>query len=166
MQFPTAEEQAFGDSWTSPPSGKLKQELQTDESDTQPPASRPGDGASATCTSEPSVPESVVGFVPPPPSFFGGVFESPPPSVPWAGGPGLVVLLLQASMAPVVPRSVRPTAAKRRIIEGFIRRPRSSHSGRRDTCCSLSCTRYTPSSPSVTPSSNHKNLREERTSIQ
>jgi hypothetical protein len=79
MQFPTTDEQAFGETWTSPASGKLKQELQNEESDTQPPASRPGDdgaseeGASATCPSEPE-PESV-GFVPPP-SFLGGVDES------------------------------------------------------------------------------------------
>jgi hypothetical protein len=78
MQFPTAEEQAFGDTWTSPPSGKLKQELQTEESDTQPPASSPGpgeEGESVTCTSAPE-PESVVGFVPLPPSFFVEVDES------------------------------------------------------------------------------------------
>ena len=78
MQFPTAEEQAFGDSWTSPASGKLKQELQTEESETQPPASSPGageDGESATCPSEPE-PESVAGLVPLPPSFFVEVDES------------------------------------------------------------------------------------------
>jgi hypothetical protein len=76
MQFPTADEQAFGDTWTSPPSGKPKQELQTEESETQPPASRPVEGASlVTGASEPE-PESPVGFVPPPSFVFVGVVES------------------------------------------------------------------------------------------
>jgi hypothetical protein len=116
MQFPTDDEQAFGDTWTSPASGKLKQELQVEESDTQPPASRPVEGASVTCPSE-TEPESLVGFPPPPLSFVGVAESWVPASV---GGWTLVVLLLHATMAPVAPRSVRPTAARRNIIEGFI----------------------------------------------
>jgi hypothetical protein len=75
MQFPTADEQAFGDTWTSPPSGKLSEELQREESDTGPPSASGDDAPSVTFASEP---ESV-GLLPP--SFFVVVVESLPASV-------------------------------------------------------------------------------------